>query len=94
MPNELASAPRIPEVLPHCPFYGHAVGGFLWLTDSDQAALLTLIDSRGNQCALVLDAYSPCYMEIEGVMPDWKECLRIRTARAQAQLIEEYINGR
>ena len=36
----------------NCPFYGkHATREF------------GLVDSNGNQCALILDAYAPCYME-------------------------------
>jgi len=47
---------------PVCPFYGFngMFGG--------------LIDSRGNQCALVKKSYSPCQMELDGETPDWHNC--------------------
>ena len=48
---------------PACPFYGFGnVGG------------RALIDSKGNQCALRTDSYSPCQMEMAGKDPNWKEC--------------------
>ena len=47
---------------PACPFYGfnHVYG--------------TLLDSRGNQCGLIRNSYSPCQMEISGNEPDWHKC--------------------
>jgi hypothetical protein len=48
-----------------CPFYGkHAVP---WLP---------LIDSGGNQCALILDSFSPCFMEVTmQAPPEADECI-------------------
>lgn len=47
---------------PRCPFYGfHGVQG-------------ALIDSRGNECALTTDSYSPCQMEVGGKTPYWDVC--------------------
>ena len=46
-----------------CPFYGfHAGFG-------------ALIDSEGNQCALVEDACSPCYLEMRGKIPSINNCI-------------------
>lgn len=47
-----------------CRFYGcHAV-----------PRAQVLVESQGNQCALVRDAYAPCQMEIEGKPVDWQKC--------------------
>jgi hypothetical protein len=48
-----------------CPFYGyHAIPD-----------MRLLAGSRGNQCAMVLDAFSPCRMEVhDGKKPDWETC--------------------
>lgn len=46
----------------NCPFYGcHDAMGLL-------------IDSGGNQCALISESYSPCKMELEGLPVNWKTC--------------------
>lgn len=45
-----------------CPFYGFS--GFSGI----------LMDTEGNQCALVTGSHSPCYMEFQGQKPDWDEC--------------------
>ena len=33
-----------------------------------------MMDSGGNQCALKIDSYSPCQMEMVGNKPSWSEC--------------------
>jgi len=38
----------------------------------------TLIEQGGNQCAIVVDAYSPCKLEIEGRAVDWRMCERVK----------------
>ena len=45
-----------------CPFYGFHQSPGLFM------------DSRGNQCALITDSYSPCRMEVVGDPVDWDEC--------------------
>ena len=45
-----------------CPFYGF------------HAAREMLIDSEGNQCALITKRYSPCQMGIRDQIPSWSEC--------------------
>ena len=52
-----------------CPFYGHAVA-FVNGTHP------VMMDSGGNQCALMTGAHSPCRMEIGGARPNWGECIR------------------
>ena len=47
---------------PRCPFYGFSSVGEV------------LSDSSGNQCALIREAHSPCYMEMERQNPDWGQC--------------------
>lgn len=47
---------------PYCPFYGFSnMGG-------------SLIDSKGNQCALITNSYSPCQMEMREEEPNWQSC--------------------
>jgi len=45
-----------------CPLYGFAY------------AIGNLIDSEGNQCAIITDRYSPCRMEILDQEICWKDC--------------------
>ena len=45
-----------------CPFYG-----FNGMFD-------VMIDSKGNQCALITDSHSPCQMEMQKQRPDWSKC--------------------
>lgn len=45
-----------------CPFYGFAY------------AMGVLMDSKGNQCALITSSYSPCRMEISGQEICWSDC--------------------
>jgi hypothetical protein len=45
-----------------CPFYG-----FITMINC-------ITDQKGNQCALITDRYSPCYMEMEDKTPCWEEC--------------------
>ena len=47
-----------------CPFYGF------------NGMFRVFLDSSGNQCALVVDSYSPCGMEMEKQTPDWTKCPR------------------
>ena len=55
-----------------CPFYGkHSF-----------ALMRVLVNSRGNQCALVTDAFAPCYLEIEGRAPDLEKCKYHGTPKA------------
>lgn len=61
----------------NCPFYGR----HLHLGDRDNALPILLIDSRGNQCALVTTAFAPCRMEIAGRAVDWAECPLIAEIR-------------
>ena len=45
-----------------CPFYGFAY------------AMEMLIDSKGNQCALVTNSHSPCRMEMSNQEICWNKC--------------------
>jgi hypothetical protein len=58
-----------------CPFYGAA------LMDVDRGmgrhGPPVLMASRGNECALITSAHSPCWMEVsESRAPAWAECPR------------------
>jgi len=35
-----------------------------------------LFPTHGNQCALITGAHAPCYMERDGLAPDWRACGR------------------
>jgi hypothetical protein len=57
-----------------CPFYGKS-----------GVANHVLIDTGGNQCALILESHTPCMMEvILNQEPDWETCPLI-------QKIERYV---
>lgn len=47
---------------PACPFYGF------------NEMYGSLMDSKGNQCALITDSFSPCKMEMTEENPNWHEC--------------------
>ena len=54
---------RALTVLPvACHFYGKAVGG------------TRLVDTHGNQCALIIERHAPCQLELAGATPDEKTC--------------------
>ena len=55
-------AARLPEG--KCPFYGVAAFPTQKL----------LLDSQGNQCALLTDITAPCSMELRGKEPDVRTC--------------------
>ena len=57
-----------------CKFYGAAAA----------AVLNTLIESGGNQCALITEAHAPCRMETAGLDPDLEACELNGSARAIA----------
>lgn len=62
----------------NCLFYGRALAQN-FLDDAPQPFLL--IDSRGNQCALVTRAHAPCRMEIEQHPIDWETCPLVKAVR-------------
>lgn len=55
----------------NCPFYGHHM--YLRPAGSGPTPFL-LLEQAGNQCAVVIAAFSPCYMEQNGLPIDWREC--------------------
>jgi hypothetical protein len=65
----------------NCPFYGRALYQTRFAATGPQP--FVLIDSRGNQCAVVTDSHSPCRMEIHGEVPDWKTCPLVRDIRME-----------
>lgn len=56
----------------NCPFYGHAL--MMRVIGGDDAVPFRLLNSRGNQCGLIIHAHSPCRMEIAGQEVDWRSC--------------------
>jgi hypothetical protein len=51
-----------------CPFYGYAA----------KPSLQLLLDTHGNQCALIWENHAPCSMEIAGHAPDITTCPRLQ----------------
>lgn len=65
----------------NCPFYGrHFVEG-RFVPGSGPALPMALLNSEGNQCALVTTSFTPCYLEIEGKPVDWRSCKRVAMIR-------------
>lgn len=65
----MAQDPRFP-----CPFYGRSL---LDLSDHEgQYGVIAIVQQRGNRCALILDAHSPCKMTMENSLPFWGACER------------------
>ena len=67
----------------NCPFYGrqmYSAGMF-----PVQQPML-LLDTKGNQCALVTISHMPCFME-SGMQqePDWKTCPLVRDMRMEPE---------
>jgi hypothetical protein len=59
----------------YCPFYGYnGMHG-------------PLINTYGNQCALVVTSHAPCLMEQNGSTPDFDLCPLVAVVRRQAKLI-------
>jgi hypothetical protein len=66
-----------------CPFYGQCA----------LPVLQTTHPTGGNQCALVIEALSPCVMEVyRNQPPDWAKCERNAESgmRARAEKILEW----
>jgi hypothetical protein len=42
-----------------------------------------LLDTRGNQCALVTDKHAPCMLEIDGEAVEWSDCPRMKDVRME-----------
>jgi hypothetical protein len=57
-----STEPNYKKSRPNCPFYGfHSAPGIL-------------VDQDGNECALIIESYSPCLLERTGDKPDWDKC--------------------
>lgn len=55
----------------NCPFYGrHMYRNNSLITDPP----FLLLDSRGNQCALVTSKFAPCIMERDDKGVEWRHC--------------------
>ena len=67
-------------MLKDCPFYGRTFvqGRFVPGHGTSRALPFALINSGGNQCALVTDGFAPCYLEIEAQPVDWRQCTRVQ----------------
>jgi len=67
----------------NCPFYGrHLVATPAAPHDGTPTRIL-LIDSQGNQCAIVTEAYAPCLFDFgRDPLIDWKLCPRANAISA------------
>ena len=62
-----------------CPFYGFYI------------APGVLLDSEGNQCALITNSYSPCQMHICGELPNWGACpINTEEKRKSVEVISDF----
>jgi hypothetical protein len=52
-----------------CPFFGRSL-------NAHPGVEPVLIATRGNSCALITTAHAPCYMQVDGAEPEWKNCDR------------------
>ena len=73
--SPMALVPERPAPRPPCPFYGFSgVGGFL-------------VDTKGNQYAILVRRHCPCEMEMQHFTPEWKRC-HLVTVGAKAAWIK------
>ena len=73
--NAAVTLAVLPE--PNCLFYGHRL--------VDLGDRFVLVDSYGNQCALIQHAFSPCQLELHGGIEsvDWRRCPLAKGLRAR-----------
>lgn len=62
----------------NCPFYGRALYAHMVLP-----LKFLLLNTMGNQCALVTDSHAPCVMEIDGREVEWSQCPRVKDIRME-----------
>lgn len=62
----------------NCPFYGRAL---YQQNGIDRPGPFLLMNTHGNQCALVRDAHSPCMLETVQHPIDWRTCGRVDELR-------------
>jgi len=72
---------------PYCPFYGRSG------IHAASARGAPLISSGGNQCALIVEAHSPCIMERSGDQPDAARCPLIKLVRIKGAMVAAWIDG-
>ena len=64
----------------NCPFYGRHMFRPSPTTSPVPFLLIDSGQGSGNQCALVIEAYSPCLYTDERDI-DWRECPRVKDVR-------------
>jgi hypothetical protein len=73
-----------------CPFYGKSAVALL--SDSlFEVERGPLIDTHGNQCALIIHKHAPCMMETQGVEVDGDRCPLIVGSRALTDFIDLHL---
>jgi hypothetical protein len=83
MPDPADLAALVPPPDRNCPFYGRSLR-IVGLFSNGAGTPMALIDTRGDQCALVELRRSPCYLEIEGRPVDWRDCRIVARIRLGA----------
>lgn len=58
----------------NCPFYGYNMALGRSTAQRPDFAPFRLIPTRGNQCALITGAHSPCQLETTGQPIEWSVC--------------------
>ena len=67
----------------NCPFYGYALYPSAFAVSPNGMPPFIMFPTEGNQCAMVAGRHAPCRMEQNGEIPDWKECVLVKTAQCK-----------
>lgn len=66
----------------NCPFYGRHMY-IPQVTSGGRPFPFILMSQGGNQCALVINSYAPCWMETHNQPIDWKQCPLVKDIRLE-----------
>jgi len=67
------------RINPKCPYYGFYLSRGI------------MVDTYGNQCALIINSYSPCQMEMNKENPDWNKCSFIGNKERIELILAEFM---
>jgi len=70
---------KIPSAA-NCPFYGAV---YFEGQRGTPHPPFVLFPTEGNECAVVTNRHTPCYLEIEGQPVDWRNCVIVRLMRME-----------
>ena len=63
----------------NCPFYGYS----MFRSGLREGHPFILISTTGNQCGLIVDAHSPCLLDVARAPVEWRDCPLIRSVRLE-----------